>query len=84
MKYSFTLVLAEKEITQELEDRLFEAGCDDALISISNGGTMELDFDREAETFSEALDSAIADVKKAGFGEKSLLFRQRNVAHEPT
>ncbi len=44
-----------------LEDLLFEAGCDDATLSISNGVTY-LQFDREADQFS-TINSAIEQVE---------------------
>ena len=66
MKYSFTLVLAHvPEITREIEDSLFEAGCDDALLG-SRDGIAYLDFDRVADSLQEAVHSAIRDVRKAG------------------
>jgi len=43
-------------------DALFEAGCDDALIGRTDC-TQYLDFGREADTFEEAVFSAIADVE---------------------
>jgi hypothetical protein len=65
--YSFTLVLADvPEITGQVEDSLFEAGCDDTLLGNRDGVTY-LDFDREASSLKEAIQSAIRDVFKAGF-----------------
>jgi hypothetical protein len=62
--HSFTLVLSGvSEIHQDLADALFEAGCDDTLLG-SRDGVVYLDFDREAETFREAVDGAIADVAR--------------------
>jgi predicted transcriptional regulator len=46
-------------------ERLFEAGCDDATISVQKG-LFVIDFDRDANSFKEALVSAIHDVKRAG------------------
>jgi predicted transcriptional regulator len=46
-------------------DRFFEAGYDDSTIS-SQKVLFVLEFDREAETFEDALITAIRDVKKAG------------------
>lgn len=62
--YSFTLYLSgADELTQELEDALFEAGCDDAAPGI-RGGVLRLGFDREAASFHEAVISAMEDVKR--------------------
>lgn len=53
------------ELTNEVEDALYEQGCDDALIGIQHGFFF-LDFTREAPTFRAALTSAIADVECSG------------------
>ena len=45
------------------EDKLFEAGCDDALLGIGQGGYIGLDFIRESNNAVEAIYSAIANVK---------------------
>lgn len=62
--YSFTLLLAGfDEITSELEDAVYEAGCSDALLGI-HAGNPYLAFDREAESLEEAIKSAIKAVEK--------------------
>lgn len=63
-KLTFALPGADTNAEQYL-DALFEAGCDDALIGIGSVGTIGLDFEREADSASEAIDSAISDVLKA-------------------
>ena len=68
--HSFTLVLAGiTEITSEVEDRLFEAGCDDALLGIRDGVAF-LDFDRESESLLDAILSAISNVEQSGLEVK--------------
>jgi hypothetical protein len=63
--FEFTLVLKNAdENTPDLEDSLYEAGCDDALINFRNGAVY-LDFDREAISLEEAVISAIKSVKSA-------------------
>lgn len=63
--YQFTLVLKNvDENTPDLEDSLYEAGCDDALINFRNG-TVYLDFDRKANSLDDAVMSAIRDVESA-------------------
>jgi hypothetical protein len=48
--YHFTVVLAGlREISDELADALFEAGCDDGLAGSSNGVASVI-FDRQAES----------------------------------
>jgi hypothetical protein len=65
--YEFTLKLAGvDELTVKLEDALFEAGCDDALLH-SEGRAVFLDFGREAASLGDAIGSAVKDVEKAGF-----------------
>ncbi|HEX8201340.1 MAG TPA: hypothetical protein VF590_12700 [Isosphaeraceae bacterium] len=66
--HCFSLIFSgPTELTQELEDPLYEAGCSDALLGIQNGEVF-LDFHREAPSFRIALMSAIADVERAGVG----------------
>lgn len=62
-KYSFTLILnAISEPSEELENRLFESGCDDATLSFRNQ-IAYLDFEREAENPEMAVLSAISDIE---------------------
>jgi predicted DNA-binding transcriptional regulator AlpA len=64
--WSFSLVLGGiAEVTPEIEDALFSAGCDDALLAFTSG-LATLDFDREADSFAAAVSSAMADVTRAG------------------
>jgi predicted DNA-binding transcriptional regulator AlpA len=63
--HQFTLVLKNvDENTPNIEDSLYEAGCDDALINFRNG-TVYLDFEREAPSLEEAVISAVSDVESA-------------------
>ena len=65
-EFEFTLVVAGLDPNDEgIEDRLYEAGCDDALVSVIKA-TVVLDFTREAKNFAHALASAISDVRRAG------------------
>ncbi len=66
--YQFTLVLkGVDENTPELEDALYNAGCNDALINFREG-TVYLDFDRKANTLKEAVISAIRDIESSSLG----------------
>lgn len=66
----FTLVLdGVSDNTANLEDTLFEAGCDDALINFRNG-TVYLDFDREGQSFEKAVFSAIYAVEGSSLNIK--------------
>jgi hypothetical protein len=65
-KYEFTLILkGSPELTEEIADRLFAAGCDDGSPG-SCDGVFSIDFHRTASTLEEAINSAITNVKAAG------------------
>lgn len=65
--YHFSILIRDaNKNTESLEDRLFEAGCDDSLVCFNND-VVYLEFDREAETAKQAIESAISDIKNAGF-----------------
>ena len=65
MSYSFTLQVSGIDTAGNYEDRLYEAGCSDALVAVLSG-TLYLDFDREAPSFNAAVRSAEQDVERAG------------------
>jgi hypothetical protein len=66
-KYDFTLIFATPlELTDDLADALFAAGCDDGTPGTCNG-VFSIDFHREAATLEEAIRSAIEDVRTAGY-----------------
>jgi hypothetical protein len=66
-KYEFTLILAASlELTEDLADALFAAGCDDGTPGTCNG-VFFIDFHREAVSLEEAIRSAIAAVRTAGY-----------------
>ena len=62
-KYEFTLILkGSPELTEEIADELFEAGCDDGTPGTCNG-VFSIDFHREADSLEAAINSAIKNVK---------------------
>ncbi len=66
-KYEFTLILKGRlELTAEIADELFEAGCEDGTPGTCNG-VFSIDFHREANSLEEAIRSAIANVRSAGY-----------------
>ena len=66
-KYSFTLILkGAAELTEEIADELFASGCDDGTPGTS-GGEFSIDFHRHARTLEDAITSAMANVKSAGY-----------------
>jgi len=67
-EYDFGLILdGAKELTAEIEDGLFKAGCDDATLSVQYG-YVYMEFSRSALSLKDAILSAIRDVRKARVG----------------
>jgi hypothetical protein len=67
-EHDFILLLTgANELTQELEDKLFDAGCDDATLSLRSG-RIYLSFTRSAPSLREAILSAIQNVDSANAG----------------
>lgn len=67
-EYDFTLKfqLPQSPIEpNDYVDRLYESGCDDAMIGLGKKGLISLNFIREAESAYIAIQSAITDVRKA-------------------
>jgi hypothetical protein len=65
--YDFKLLLADiADLNESQEDRLFESGCDDGTI-VSRNGEVLIRFTRESLSLEEAINSAAADVERAGF-----------------
>jgi len=66
-KYEFTLLLkGPLELTEEIADAIFSAGCDDGTPGTCNG-VFTIDFHREASSLENAISTAIANVKSAGY-----------------
>ena len=64
--YDFEVILAAgTDMTEELADQLFEAGCDDSTPGVCCGVPV-IGFSREADCLESAIRSAVADVQKAG------------------
>ena len=62
-KYEFGLILkGSPELTEEIAEELFEAGCYDGTPGTCNG-VFSIDFHREADS----LEAAIKNVKAAGY-----------------
>jgi hypothetical protein len=69
-KHEFRLILEGiPEFTDEVMDALYEAGCDDGTFSQINGVTSAF-FHREAPSLSEAINSAVHDVRRANIGAR--------------
>jgi hypothetical protein len=70
--HEFTLVLTGvNELTSEMIDALYEAGCDDATIAIRSGRPF-ITFARAASSIKQAILSAINNVEGAGIGAQVL------------
>jgi len=66
-KYASILILkGSPELTEDIADELFEAGCDDGTPG-TREGVFSIDFHRKAGSLEEAIRSAISDVKTAGY-----------------
>ncbi len=66
-KYEFTLILnGALDLSEDIADELFEAGCDDGTPGVCNG-VFSIDFHREANSLEEAIRSAITNIKSAGY-----------------
>jgi predicted DNA-binding transcriptional regulator AlpA len=64
--HSFTFIVSGVDAhADDLEDRFFEAGCDDATRAVMRG-FVAVCFDREADNFTHAVVSAFRDVLKTG------------------
>lgn len=80
-KYEFTLILSGPlELTEEIADELFEAGCDDGTPGTCDG-VFSIDFHRDASSLEEAIRSAIANVKSAGYEVERTEMEAEAVAH---
>jgi hypothetical protein len=66
-RHEFTLILkGPLELTEDIAYELFEAGCSDGTPGTCEG-VFSIDFHREAESLERAIQSAIANVKTAGY-----------------
>ena len=67
-EFDFTLVIdGVPELTEDVENSLFEAGCDDATFSIQYGRICA-EFSRRAESLEDAVLSAIKCIESANIG----------------
>jgi hypothetical protein len=64
--YSFSLILTAPALNDEDCDALYEAGCDDGTIVTRDSVTF-IAFDRKSESLEQAILSATANVREAGF-----------------
>ena len=67
--YGFSVVLNVPTLSAEECEALYEAGCDDGTIVTRNRVTF-IAFDRKAASLEQAIRSAAANVRAAGFEVK--------------
>jgi hypothetical protein len=81
-EYEFTLVVDSiRDMTPEMAEALFEAGCGDATVGMS-GGVFEAIFHRESSSFEDAVLSAISDVRKAVPGAAGFRLDHRDLVSQ--
>ncbi|MHC5539960.1 hypothetical protein ACYOEI_17205, partial [Singulisphaera rosea] len=67
-EYWFSVIVeGPEELTDEVVDKLYEAGCDDGTVS-TRDTVHRIGFAREALSFHEAVGTAIAHIEGAGAG----------------
>ena len=66
MIFRFTVDL-QTDFFDGIEDLIYDAGCSDALV-YSQNGRVYLDFDREADTKDQAIESALKALQNIGIG----------------
>lgn len=72
--FHFSVILEGlDDISDELANRLFEAGCDDTLLRCCDG-VVYLEFDRDAESLAAAIGSAVRDISAAGCSPAKISF----------
>ena len=82
-RYDFTLVLSKgTELTDQLVEDLYEAGCDDGSPS-SCGETVMVTLHREAESLEHAIRSGIADVQKTACSVARVEIQPDDLAETP-
>lgn len=80
MQFDFTVVpVSETDLSEDLAEALFEAGCDDCTPMMSNGMPL-ICFHREAVNMHEAIRSAVADVQRAGCKVSRVLIEAEAIA----
>lgn len=78
-EYDFALVVSGvPALTTEVENGLFNAGCEDATLSIQYG-LLYVEFSRTAKSLKDAILSAIHDVHKADIGAEVIRVDECNL-----
>lgn len=67
--YEFSVILSVPTLSAEECETLYAAGCDDGTI-VTRNRVAFIAFDRKADSLEQAIRSATADVRAAGFEVK--------------
>jgi hypothetical protein len=82
--YEFDVLLKDTiEVTDELADALYAAGCDDGTPTSRNGRAW-IHFNREGPSLEEAIRSAIAQVQAARFNVAKIELDVDSVVLQPS
>ena len=71
------------EMSDDLANALYEAGCDDGTAG-SSCGEATVSFCRESDTLQNAIASAVADIRRAGCEVGRVQIEQEELAAWPT
>lgn len=78
-EFDFALIVGGvSDLTQMVEDALFNAGCDDATLSIQYG-LLYMQFSRRSKSIQQAIFSAIHDIRRANIGAEVLRVDECNL-----
>src|SRR5438552_2153080 len=78
-EFDFALIVGGvRDLTREVEDALFSAGCNDATLSIQYG-QLYMEFSRSARSIEQAILSAIHQVHSADIGAEVLRVDECNL-----
>ena len=82
--WDFTVILkGVAEMSDNLANALYEAGCDDGTAG-SSCGEATVSFSRESDTLQNAIASAVADIRRAGCKVCRVQIEQEELAAWPT
>jgi hypothetical protein len=78
-EYDFALIVSGvPELSDAVQDALYESGCDDATLSIQYG-LLYAEFSRSAPSIKDAIVSAILDVRRSGLPARVLRVDDSNL-----
>ena len=82
--WDFTVILkGVAEMSDDLANALYEAGCDDGTAG-SSCGEATASFSRESDTLQNVIASAVADIRRAGCKVGRVQIEQDELAAWPT